>query len=161
LEQAHAVRSSIGELIDREALAEDIEAIAGSLKRALVSHPESLLVHLLEWAWRADKRTASWEASIANAHDAAPDLLADSPSFKRRLEASLARAYLHARRTAGAEMGYNRRSWDSVFPPDCLWRLAVVMDAGFWPDAIRHAPNADCVLSASCPDWFCDQFTPR
>lgn len=142
LEQAHALRSSTHELIDCERLAEEIEAIAASLKRALVSHLETLLVHLLKWAWQADKRSGSWEASIANARDAVADLMADSPSLKRHLDESLARAHVRARRTAGAEMGYDRRQWDNVFPPDCPWRLAEVMDDGFWPDQPNLARNA-------------------
>ena len=142
LEQAHALRSSASESIDSEELAEEIEAMAASLKRALVSHLETLLVNLLKWAWQATKRSASWEASIANARDAVADLLADSPSLKRHLDESLAKAYVRARRTAGAEIGYDRRQWDTAFAPACPWRLADFLDDDFWPDPAGQAQPA-------------------
>jgi hypothetical protein len=99
-----ALRSSRNSWIDREGLIEEVDAMAASLKRALASHLEVLLVHLLKWAWEPNRRTGSWEASISNARDSVADLLTDSPSLKGYLEESLRRTYLRARRTAGAEM---------------------------------------------------------
>jgi hypothetical protein len=133
LEQARALRSSRNSQIDREALVEEVEAMAASLRRPLVSHLEVLLAHLLKWAWEPDKRSGSWEASIGNARDSVADLLADSPSLKTYMEESLRRAYPRARRTAGAEMGLGRKQWEGRLPASCPWPLADVMNEDFWP----------------------------
>ena len=131
LKQVRALRSSRNSQIDREGLSEEVEAMAASLKRALVSHLEVLLAHLLEWAWEPRKRSGSWEASIDNARDSVADLLADSPSLKAYMEESLRRAYPRARRTAGAEMGLERKQWEARLPASCPWELADVMNDRF------------------------------
>jgi hypothetical protein len=133
VEQVDALRSSRPNLIDRERLSEEIEAMAASLRRALVSHLEVLLTHLLKWSWEPARRGGSWEASIANARDDLADLLADSPSLKTYVDESLKRAYRRARRIAGAEMGMDRERWERALPATCPWRLAEVLDDNFWP----------------------------
>jgi hypothetical protein len=138
IEQASALRSRNSQ-IDREGLSEEVDGMTVSLKRALVSHLEVLLVHLLKWAGEPSKRSGSWEASISNARDSVADLVADSPSLKGYMDESLRRAYPRARRTAGAEMGLERRQWETRLPRLCPWKLVEVLDQDFWPDDSAEA----------------------
>ena len=138
-DQAGALRSVWHGRIDYEALAEEVEATAAVLKRALTGELEVLLLHLLKWAWQPEKRTASWEASIGNARDHISDLLTDSPSLKTHLEESLIRAYPRARRTAGAEIGWTRREWETRLPASCPWQLADILDDDFRPEVSTTA----------------------
>ena len=134
-EQSRALREHRPTFLDWQNLAEELEAMARSEERALGSQLERLLVHLLKWAYQPQERSGSWEASIDNARDTIEECLESSPSLAGKLAAVAERAYRRARRTAGAEMGFDKRHWSRLLPQACPWPVERVRDARFWPAA--------------------------
>jgi hypothetical protein len=110
-------------------IAEEIESMSRSERRALVGLLSVLLLHLLTWQFQPSHRGASWRLSIANARDDLTDHLADNPSLRARLDEAVAGAYRRARRRAAAETGQP----ECVFPGVCPWSHEDVLAEDFWP----------------------------
>ncbi|MGH7906527.1 MAG: DUF29 domain-containing protein, partial [Candidatus Binataceae bacterium] len=132
-QQARALRGRDTALLDWDNLAEELDAMGRSEENSLESYLEVLLTHLLKYAYQAEKRAGSWEASIENSRDHIGKLLDRSPNLKTKLASCAADAYPRARRTAGAEMGLDKRSWEQLLPPSCEWKLEQVLSSDFWP----------------------------
>ncbi|NJN24331.1 MAG: DUF29 domain-containing protein, partial [Acaryochloridaceae cyanobacterium RL_2_7] len=79
--------------IDRDNLAEEIEALGRSERRALRSLLRVLLMHHLKWEFQPEKRTRSWEMSIRNSARELRELFEDSPSLRRYFEDCFERCY--------------------------------------------------------------------
>jgi Domain of unknown function DUF29 len=125
-EQAALLRSGNLAAADIAHIAEEIETLGRSEKRELVSRLIVLLLHRLKWEFQPDRRSRSWELSIANARDAITEHLGDNPSLKAKLSDALTTAYRYARREAAIETGL---ALDS-FPADCPWTFDQAMQAG-------------------------------
>ena len=134
--QAESLRISKPVSLDWPNLAEELEAMARNEEHGLGSFIERLLVHLLKWAYAPKKRSSSWEASIENSRDEIADRLRRSPSLRNRLDELFDRAYIRARRTAGAQMKLSKRDWETTLPPTCPWPLARVLKPDFMPEAV-------------------------
>jgi hypothetical protein len=132
--QAALLRSTQPEWLDWRNLAEEVEDLGRSERRALESHLETVLIHLLKWRYQACKRGPSWEVSILNPRDRIEQLLADNPSLKPSLGAALKHAYPLARREAGRQMRLTRRQWEASLPAVCEWTVEQVLDAEFFPE---------------------------
>jgi hypothetical protein len=141
LDQASALRRERPDSLDCDNLAEELEGMARSEESALESHLVVLLKHLLKWRYQSDKRTGSWEASIANSRDQIARLLQKSSSLKSKIDAGLQAAYPLARRKAGAQMGLTKRQWERDLPASCEWGLPEIRDPDFWPEAYTPATN--------------------
>lgn len=142
LETARAVRSGDWGQIDQDALAEELEDMGRSERRAVRSHLVVLLVHLLKWHYQTDQRSQSWRASISNARVAIGFLLEDSPSLKSDMPEYLPKAYEKARHAAADETGLPQ----STFPKRCPWRLGMIMtqDPGaLHPSTIGGNPRGE------------------
>ncbi len=135
LNQAASLRDRRHDRIDWESVAEELEAMARSEEHGLESFLELLLTHLLKWAYQAERRSGSWEASIENSRDQINARLQRSPSLKAKLPELAQAAYNRARRTAGAEMGLTRQQWNKLLPQTCEWSVDQIMDPEFWPQA--------------------------
>ena len=102
-------------------------------RRALASHLENLLVHLLKWRYQPEERQTghSWADSIREARtqfaEGLSDAYADSPQFHH----SAVRRYRAARREASRQTGLPL----ATFPETCPWTVEQALDADFWPDA--------------------------
>ena len=105
MEQADHVRAGRFHLLDREHLADEIEDVARSEFRSLVSNLEIVLTHILKWNHQPTMRTRSWTLSIDEHRLRISDILTDSPSLKARAENALERAYRLSRRKAANETG--------------------------------------------------------
>jgi Domain of unknown function DUF29 len=70
--------------LDWRNLIEELEGMARSDERALVSQLVVLLMHLLKWRYQSSKRSSSCEASIENSRDEIDYLLQNSPSRLRK-----------------------------------------------------------------------------
>nr|WP_294504892.1 DUF29 domain-containing protein [uncultured Rhodopila sp.] len=116
-QQAALLRA--GKLSDADIanIAEEIESIGRNEKRALVNRLNVLLMHLLKWRFQPERRSRSWEVSIANSRDDLTDRLADDPSLRALLPEAVEQAYRRSRRSASAETGLP----ESTFPIDCPW----------------------------------------
>ncbi|WP_194300495.1 DUF29 domain-containing protein [Acetobacter farinalis] len=130
-EQAGLLRAGKLSKADLEHIAEEIESMGKSEKRKLISRLTVLLLHLLKWEFQPMRRGASWRLSIANTRDALTDHLADNPSLRSVLEASVETAYRRARRDAALETGLS----ENTFPSTCPWLFNQMMDENFWPEA--------------------------
>lgn len=132
--QAKALRERRHDAIDWQRVAEELEAMAASERRQLVSLLTNLLVHLLKWKYQPERRSGSWRASVANARRDINDVLSDSPSLKARRREFMRKAYERARAEAGGQMGYDQPQWEAVFPPACPWTFEQFMREDFWPE---------------------------
>lgn len=130
-QQARLLRAGKLSEADLEHIAEEIESMGKSEKRELISRLTVLLLHLLKWEFQPVRRGPSWRLSIANTRDALTDHLADNPSLRSVLEASVETAYRRARRDAALETGFP----ESTFPAVCSWSFSQMMDEDFWPEA--------------------------
>ena len=63
-EQASLLRAGRFELLDRDHIAEEIEAVGTSEQRVLASRMSVLLAHLLKWRYQLARRRASWEKPL-------------------------------------------------------------------------------------------------
>jgi hypothetical protein len=127
--QAALLRAGDLSQADVAHIAEEIESMGRSERRALVGLLSVLLLHLLKWQFQPSHRGASWRLSIANARDDLADLLADNPSLRARLDEAVASAWRRARRRAAAETGQP----ESAFPSVCPWSHEDVLAEDFWP----------------------------
>jgi hypothetical protein len=125
------------EAVDWQNVIEELMAAAKSEERALESHFEILLIHLLKWRYQRDQRDRhrpSWQASIMNAREKIERLIKRSPSLTPELDETFSEAYSYARRLAGAQIGWDREEWERELPDKCEWTLEQVRDQKFWPD---------------------------
>ena len=134
LEQAAHIRALRFDRIDYEALAEELEDMGRSERRAVESYLKNLLIHLLKWAKQKERRSGSWRDSIDNARDALADLLHDSPSLRPQLPEFVKRQYLRARRSAANQTSLA----DTAFPATCPFRLEEILDPEFYPEVLRR-----------------------
>lgn len=129
-EQAALLRAGKLDSADIEHIAEEIESMGRSEKRELVNRLVVLLLHLLKWRHQAPLRGNSWRLSIEEQRYRLAAHLRDNPSLKSSLGASVEDAYRLALIAAERETGISRQ----VFPTECPWSFAEMMDEGFWPE---------------------------
>jgi uncharacterized protein DUF29 len=139
-EQAARLREGALHDLDVTNLAEEIESLGKSDRRALGSHLRNLVLHLLKWHWQPPGRYPgySWRASIRNARAEIAVLLEDSPRLRREVSGLLSRWYPLARLDASDETGLPL----ATFPEACPWTPEQVLDEAFWPEV--ETPSASC-----------------
>ena len=158
LSTATLVREGQWDEIDAEALAEELESLGRSQKRALESRMEGLVMHLLKWAHQPDRRhdSHSWYDTIREHRNEIARLLRDTPSLKPQVAPILEEVYPEAHAWALGEMtSYawekqrrttfrEPRSFDreldleafgivGPLPPQCPWTVGQILDNDFWP----------------------------
>ena len=116
--------------MDSENIAEELEAMGRSEKRALLSRWSVLLAHLLKWQFQPEKRSHRWKYTIAEQRRRILRLLEDSPSLRGQLADKLADAYDDALLTAAKETQLDQ----PTFPQFCPFSLEQVMREEFWPE---------------------------
>jgi Domain of unknown function DUF29 len=132
--QADAIRTKAWAALDVEHLAEEIESLGRSDRRAIGHYLERLLKHLLKWTYQPAQRPRhgrSWDRSIRQSRRKMAELMAESPSLHDYPAQRLATAYRPAREDAADETGLPL----TIFPEACPWTIAQVLDADFWPEA--------------------------
>jgi hypothetical protein len=132
--QAAAIRAKDLAHLDIAHLAEEIESLGRSDRRAIGHYLERLLKHLLKWTYQPAQRPRhgrSWDRSIRQSRRKMAELMAESPSLHDYPAQRLATAYRPAREDAADETGLPL----ATFPEACPWALAQVLDADFWPEA--------------------------
>jgi len=115
---------------DTENIAEELECMGKSEKRALVSRLAVLLAHLLKWRFEPERRTNSWKYTIIEQRRKIVELLDDSPSLRNELDNRFDYAYESARIKAAKETGMDITS----FPEACPFSRKQVTDKDFYPD---------------------------
>ena len=75
--------------VDIDHIAEELESMGKSEKRALLSRFTVLLAHLLKWQFQPAKRSRSWKNTILTQRIDIHELLEESPSLRHDLAEKL------------------------------------------------------------------------
>ena len=130
LEQARLLRSREWKSVDVEHLAEEIEDMGKGVRREWESCLKVLIVHLLKWVFQPELRGVSWQLTIQEQRDQLHELLADNPSLKNQMTASLERTYPRAVKRTALETSL----MEETFPTECPFRLEDILNESFWPN---------------------------
>ena len=123
-ETARQLRAGRFAEIDVEHVAEEIEDMGKREKRELLSRLTVLVTHLLKWKWQADKRTPSWQSTIATQRVEIRKLLGQSPSLRGVIGASVAEVYSDAVESASIETGLPA----DTFPATCPFSVDQILE---------------------------------
>ncbi|MCB2262821.1 MAG: DUF29 domain-containing protein [Candidatus Thiosymbion ectosymbiont of Robbea hypermnestra] len=129
MENATLLRVGRLDRIDAAHIAEELEDLGKSERRALGSHLRNLVLHLLKWEFQPGRRTGNWRSSIDNARVEIAEILEDSPSLGAAASERLEKGYALARKNAISETGLA----SEVFPQRCPYSLEQVLSDNFWP----------------------------
>ena len=135
LEQAAALRRLAAERadlpLDLDHLAEEVEDLGKSERRAVRSQMRRLLEHLLKLRYAvAEAPRAGWRRSIVDARiELADDL---TPTLRREIEADLTALYDAAREQAAEALSAHGET--ASLPEQCPWTLEQVLRRGWYPD---------------------------
>lgn len=130
-ETADAIRGGRFEGVDWEAVAEELEDMGRSERRALEDRFEVLLAHLIKWRFQHDRRSTSWTGTIKEQRRKAARLLRQNPGLKPLLSELISDAYESARALAERDTGID----EANFPASCPWTIKQILDEGYWPEA--------------------------
>lgn len=86
-----------------------------------------LLMHMLKWDHQPERRTRSWENTIAIQRRHAPEQLNDNPNLKARRDEAVAKAYQDARLEASSETDLD----PDRFPETCPYSWEEIMGREF------------------------------
>src|ERR1700683_2931493 len=103
-QNAELLRAGRFSEVDLENVAEEIEDLAKSERRALASRLARLIPHLLKWQFQPEKRSTSWQRAILQQRLSIARLLRESPSLKHGFAELAAEVYSDATRLAAFEM---------------------------------------------------------
>ncbi len=129
-DQVERMRRGATDELDLLNVAEDLENLARSERRALASHLRNLMVHLLKWQFQPERRGSSWRISIGKARSEIFEQLTEMPSLRGELAKRIPTEYRRARRTAVAETGLDV----DVFPEACPYSGEQFADPDFYPE---------------------------
>ena len=90
---AEFVRAGRFDAVDLENLAEEIEDLGNSERKAVRSQLRRILMHLMKQQIQPERDGTSWRASIVDARRKILDSLEDAPSLRRYLEKHLQGIY--------------------------------------------------------------------
>ncbi|MEA3640753.1 MAG: DUF29 domain-containing protein [Lamprobacter sp.] len=124
VQTARQLRSGQLDQVNLLQVAEEIEDMGKSDRRALESHLKILMLYLLKWHHQPSHRGVSWRLSIANARDEIAAILRDSPSLRPRLDDLAASRYPGARKQAILETGLA----SSSFPETCPFSVEQLLE---------------------------------
>ena len=132
--QACAIRERRFDRVDWLNIAEEIEDLGKSERRALRSRIMRLLEHLLKLAYARDRmyrnNARGWQLSVRNALEAVRESLDDNPSLRAEADRMLVAAY----RSARNEVLKSLRLPDTAIPETAPWTFARIIDDRFLPE---------------------------
>jgi hypothetical protein len=131
LDQARLVREGRWDRVDRDNVAEEIEAIGREQFNKLANAIRAILRYLLKWYHQPSKRSRSWILSIEEQRLEFEDIIHDNPGLKPRIAEAIARAYRKTRIQAAQETELDER----VFPETCGYSLDDITSRPCSPDA--------------------------
>ena len=130
-DQAARLRELQPSSIDWGNVAEEIESLGRSDKRAIESDLAVVLLHLLKWRCQPKKRKPGWQSSVTEHRWRIARLLRESPSLRNYPKEVLAGEYYIARLKAVGET----KTDPEVFPLACPFTVDQILDPDFWPEA--------------------------
>jgi hypothetical protein len=131
MNQAALIRAGKFDQLDIENVAEEIESLGRSDKRALRSQLRPLLTHLLKWNFQASRRSNSWRNTINSARDELVIIVRDSPSLQPAFTDILEDEYAAARKRASRETSLDPKK----FPGECPYCQSDILNDDFFPEA--------------------------
>ena len=131
-EMARLLREGRFSEVDIEHVAEEVEDMGKRDGREMFSRVELIVQHLLKWEYQPKKRSRSWRRTVAAQQGRLKRVLADSPSLRRNLGASLEEIYGGAVRLASIDTGLPPDS----FPARCPYTVEQILDPHFPPGAV-------------------------
>lgn len=132
-DQAARLRALKPRHVDWEHVAEEIESLGRSDRRSLQSDLKVVLLHLIKWRYKPQKRKPGWRSSINEHRDRIERIIQDSPSLARVPAESLAVEYRKARLQALQDT----KLPGGRIPDTCPFSIEQVLDTDFWPKAER------------------------
>jgi hypothetical protein len=126
-EQVALLRAGRLDEIDAENIVDELSDVGKSEFSKLQSALEIILAHMLEWDHQPERRSRSWDNSIAAQRSEYSDVLADNPGLKSRRAEALERAYRKARLAASSETNLPRET----FPAECPYGWDEILDRPF------------------------------
>ncbi len=116
LAQAAAVRDGRWTAIDVDNLSEEIDDMAGSVKRKLRSRLKVLVLHIMKKIYQPERDSRSWTLTIAEQRKRIAELFEESPSLRPLLPAVAFQAYDDARYAAARESGLELEAFPETMP---------------------------------------------
>jgi len=126
---AELLRAGRFEHADIEHIAEEIEDMGKRDLHELNSRVRVLLTHLLKWQLQPEKKSRSWERTIASQRAELGQLLEDSPSLRVKVPPNLRRIYQRSVGLAVLETGLPK----DQFPAECPFTVEQILDPEFLP----------------------------
>jgi hypothetical protein len=127
---AAALRAGDYSQVDMAAVAEELEHMGASERRALINRLAVLLMHLLKWQFQPGIRSRSWELTLIEQRREIQDLLGDNPSLKPQLAEKLGNAYSKALLKAERETQLPAQT----FPTSCPYDIEDILREDFYPN---------------------------
>lgn len=124
--QAQLLRGGQFDGLDIQQIAEELEDMGRSEKRALESRLEVLIMHLLKWQYQPNLRSRSWQLTIREQRLRVQNLLEDNPSLQPYLSQRLDKIYGLAVIAAERETGLN------LFPETCPYEIEQILSENFF-----------------------------
>ena len=115
--------------LDAKNIAEELQDLGKTERRALASYTRNLLLHLLKYEFQSKKRGSSWKASINSARAEIEEILTESPSLRQEFAAQINRQYPRARQQASAETAL----LPERFPQSCPYSPEQLLDDEYLP----------------------------
>jgi Domain of unknown function DUF29 len=140
VDQARVLHTRRSDLIDWDALAEELEAMAAKERREPRKHLRNLLAHLLKWSFQSEelpRRAHSWRRTIRETREELSDLLEDSPGLITSLNESFAKVYERARNKASDDTKLPLEKFPAASP----WTIERAMREDFWPAPVVTLSN--------------------
>jgi hypothetical protein len=118
LEQASLLKSGRLDEIDAENIAEEILDVGRTEYRVLEGALRVLLMHMLKWDYQPERRSRSWQATIAVQRKHALRQLQENPSLTQRRDEAVQNAYQDARALASGETDIELARFPETCPYD-------------------------------------------
>jgi Domain of unknown function DUF29 len=112
--QGALLRERRFDCIDWDNIAEEIETMGRSERRAYKSQLIRVLIHMLKWEAQPERRGKSWWLSIVNGRKLALEILDENPSLKHDLPDLFTTALESAREDAMNETGLPQSVFDAI-----------------------------------------------
>lgn len=129
-EQAGQLRRVKPAGIDWKNLAEEVESLGRSDKRAIGSDLKIVLEHLIKWKFQPEKRSESWTDLIEEHRDRIARIIEDSPSLASTPGDVLFGEYRKARRKALRDTKLPQ----ARIPVACPFTIEEVLDPEYLPN---------------------------
>jgi hypothetical protein len=129
-EQAELLRQRRFPEVDLANVIEEVESMGSEQRHALRSSYRLVIAHLLKWQFQSERRTRSWEVTIARERTNISDREKDNKTLRNDAQNIADEAYRGAVLEASKETGLPR----DTFPADCPYTLEQLRDPDWMPE---------------------------